>query len=250
MDQDFAAMGKEMSEGFKEGFSSGHSDEPGSAEVQNSDGSAQIESIAELNELAERIASVLERLKRNAVPALPAAKHTGHEPGRVVVAPVPPLTPGLEPHEVEDIKLRAMEQADRAREAARRSVEAQRAAQGLKAPGRVLILVSGPESVLEDERERLEQIKSLLEWSWFKVGGLTPDDVDTDVLAQAKRVVELSGPDDADAVERVRRWLESPDSKLDAMLWVGQDGAGNAVRRMILRPGYDATELRSALSGE
>jgi serine/threonine protein kinase len=73
---------------------------------------------------------------------------------------------------------------------------------------------------------------------------------DIELLAGARAAIGLSDPGDDNAVARLSDFLRDQDDSLDAILWVGQVGAGEPVRsRAVTRDEAVALELTSLLNG-
>ncbi|MDX2115464.1 MAG: hypothetical protein SFZ24_07570 [Planctomycetota bacterium] len=116
--------------------------------------------------------------------------------------------------------------------------------------GSVLILDMVPEGADPPLEDTLKKISSKLRERWYRVlgeGGEGGAD-DVEMQAAARRVIELSGPDDAQAVERVRRWL-ADEPGVDSVLWIGTRGDnGRTMLRLVSRPTFDESSLRAALT--
>ncbi len=116
--------------------------------------------------------------------------------------------------------------------------------------GSVLLLNMLPSDIASGEQGRLDALVAGLGAGGVEVRGLGASSEETDLLAAGKRVVELSSPEDSEAVERVREWLDSDDRGLDAVLWIGQGAArGVVVRRIVPRGGFDSQAMLRAIPG-
>jgi hypothetical protein len=179
---EIARIGEEVQRGISEGFGDGP------VVSVNSDGG----SIEETNKVGEALSRVMDAIKsfnhsKNGAAATSATSEAGA--GTIVAAA--PAEDVLGVGEVNE------------------------------PAGKVLILNMLPADMAEARADDVREFEQQLSEADLEVLGGSDNPVDEETLAQAKRTVELSQPDDEEAQARVRQWLRSQDGRLAAVLWLG-----------------------------
>lgn len=155
------------------------------------------EKLAEANAVGEMLSDIVSAIKRSS---------SGSQSPVAPEAPTPPALPAL-PATV------WMPGVD--------ELGLPRPATAAEPVGQVLLLNMVPADLAEPNKPQLDGIERQLAAAGFEVLGGASSPVDTQTLAQAKRTIELSQPGDAEAEDRVRRWLRTQPATLSGVMWIG-----------------------------
>jgi len=121
--------------------------------------------------------------------------------------------------------------------------------EGCTKPGHVLVVSFLPLTGRDERHEKLDLMVNRLRIGGYCVEGLGASSDDQELSAGVRSAIGLSRPNDADAVARVRSWLDEHPI-LGAVLWMPMDASDHPI---LLRSGHldpaSRDDLTETISG-